>query len=351
MFGALIRENTTTNDENRALATKPIFNIREIEGFPKSFENYYNDQAPFRNLITEAWANLNFRIFNDSASDSVVVGKTSGSQRETWLFYSSDADFNPIKDVQGLTSFSEDDWNEIVNTAKMNKKTWNKLGTKFYVIVAPSKENIYREYLPNSITIYDDSSRVDKLMERINKIKIENIIYLKPTLLEAKTKDIGQIYYKHDTHWNKLGAFYGYQKCMEIIQPDFNTTDYKVSRNASIYLNKDLSKLLNIKGYFLDYEEEVEYLDNSKYAETEEYYDGSKVQIFKNENAPIKKKILVIGDSYREAMLPYFAKTFSEMRAVHVKNYKTEIAKSFKPDIVLLETVERYAIDTLKMEF
>lgn len=351
IFGEMINENTISSSENRVLAAEPAFDIRYIEDYPKQFEKYYDDNVPFRKLITEIWANLNYRIFKDSSSDSVVVGKTDSTPQEAWLFYSSDGDGNPVKEVQGLTTISENDWVEINYASINNKKTWDKLGVKYYAVVTPDKENIYREYLSNNIEIYNDYSRVDKLMARIAESGINNVIYLKPALLESKAKNEGQIYYKHDTHWNKLGAFYGYQRIMKEIEPNFNTANYKVIHNMPIINRNDLPNMLGIKKYFVDYEEEVNFLDNSEYTDITEKYQDADLQILKNKNAPIKKRLFIVGDSYREALIPYFAKTYSEVFAIHVKDFDKKVYQSLNPDVVLLVSVERYATGALKLKF
>ena len=51
LFSFLKDEIPVDNSENRKLAEKPVFELENIEDYPSSYEDYYNDNFPFRSVI------------------------------------------------------------------------------------------------------------------------------------------------------------------------------------------------------------------------------------------------------------------------------------------------------------
>ena len=88
---------------------------------------------------------------------------------------------------------------------------------------------------------------------------------------------------------------------------------------------------------------EISFLSNSKY---EKKQDGN-VYISINKNPIINKKIMIIGDSYREQMREYLGKIYSVVYDMHRSNYEKNFFDKYSPDIVIMEYVERY-LDGIK---
>ena len=330
------------DSEKRELAEMPEFDFTSVETFPKDFDNYWNDNLPFRKIIRSLWTNGNYRVFHDSTSPSVIIGKSDGGDdRNTWLFYAKNADFNPVKDVQGLSSYSSAIKNKIEKALVDNKKYLAEKDIDFYFFIAPSKENIYREFLPDDVKIYDEYSRVDKIVSEMKDDGSE-VIYAKNDLINAK-KD-GQLYFKQDTHWNELGAMIGFNAIMSKIDSSFELS-YSYENVGPVTENKDLTDLLGVKDYFIDYEPRSSYLHDIKPERMKIGQDKNEIVVSTNDNALLNKTVMIVGDSYRTAMLPYFEKTFSKVIGMHRGAYKKEMINEYKPDIVVSEMVERYVVD------
>ena len=97
-------------------------------------------------------------------------------------------------------------FNEIASTAAQ-------YSSPVILIVGPSKENIYPEYLPDDVrpaSIKYSSYFLEKLQN------IPNLIVYDPTkdLLTLK-KSEGLLYWKTDTHWNRKGAFLTFRGFLE----------------------------------------------------------------------------------------------------------------------------------------
>lgn len=325
--------------ENKTLAAMPDFNLANIENFPKQFEKYYNDHAPFRGGVRTIWSNLNYHALDDSISNMVVLGKFGDSAKDRWLFYSRITDHNPVEEVQSFNKFSDSTVKNAVKTVGENAQHFDESGRAYYFFAIPNKENVYREYLPDNIKIFDEKSQSEKLLDKLSESYGDKIIYAKDEIMRAKAAGVGQLYFKQDTHWNELGAFYGFMALMKRIEPDFTNFDYELTFAAPQMSNIDLAKIINMGTYFTDPRVQVSYLPDKTFTE-EKISDEMKVET--NNNAVIDKTIMVVGDSYRSQLNRYLGKVFSKVVSMHKSVYNTKFLEQYNPDIVISEAVERY---------
>lgn len=66
------------NTENRQLAEKPALTRDNLHNYASQYNSYYNDHLAFRSQMIEANSILNMKLFGDSSSASVVLGKMTG---------------------------------------------------------------------------------------------------------------------------------------------------------------------------------------------------------------------------------------------------------------------------------
>lgn len=303
--------------ENRKLAEMPEFGFGKVSAFPKKFESFWNDHLPFRKIINSAWDNANVKLLRDSSSEKVLIGKSDDSFQDSWLFYVAKADNNPMDDSQGIKAYDDQTIKKIGEKIKDETQKYGMNDIDLYYLVAPNKENVYREFLPDEIEIYKEKTRTEELARRLAGEGIKNFYYAYDDMMEAK--DLGQLYYKHDTHWNRLGAFIGFKGLMNMIGEKVELGSVVFGQKAKA--NGDLLPMLGVQGFFED-----KVIEDVKFS-------GKK----------INKKIMLIGDSYRTALKEYLDKTFSEVVAMHRSEYRKGMIKQEKPDIVVYEFVERYS--------
>ena len=328
--------------ENRKLAEKPKFDINTLDNYSDDYEAYYNDNLPFRSFIRNTWTNFNFFVFGESTTNQVLVGKNDGDLSSSWLFYQENYDGNPIKETQGVYKFTEDEVLNIGKTINTNVKELKTRNIDLYYAFIPNKANLYREKLPDNITIFDPSTRVDKLY-KVLKQTIEakdNLMYLKEDL--EKSKDIGQLYFKQDTHWNDLGAFIGFETITKKVSKDSGIDyTYEVKFSEEEFVDKDLSQMSGIKGTLKDTTPTITYLSDVEFKgmvlETE-----NQIVITECEDAKVKKTIMVIGDSFRTPMIPYFAKNYQKVIFLHRCDYGSYMLDAYAPDIIVCQFLERY---------
>ena len=94
-----------------------------------------------------------------------------------------------------------------------------------------------------------------------------------------------------------------------------------------------------------DIDYEVEFLPEVKYDETVIETDN-KIIITECPNAPINKTLMLVGDSYRSGMIPYFAKVYSKVIFLHRCDYANHLLDAYQPDVVIGQFLERY-VDTV----
>ena len=101
-----------------------------------------------------------------------------------------------------------------------------------------------------------------------------------------------------------------------------------------------------IKENFLKLYEEITN-NRDKYSEDlikdiEKIYTINNLEKFTS-NSMNNKKVLFIGDSFRNAMKAHFSKLYGEVIYIHKDNYRQELLEEIEPDIVVYEVVERYS--------
>lgn len=186
--------------ENRRLAPAPAFRTDAVVSWPAKVEAYYDDRFGFRADLVRLYNILLHKYLKASNSD-VVFGK------DQWIFYARDDIF---KDFFGKALFSEDElkrWKEYLE----NRRTLLARNDSHYLfVIAPDKNTIYPEKLPDYIREHRGQSRVQQLMEYLRRTGSPvDILDLHDALIAAKPQ--GTLYFPQDTHWNGRGFLVGYQ--------------------------------------------------------------------------------------------------------------------------------------------
>ena len=95
------------------------------------------------------------------------------------------------------------------------------MGIPYLFVVAPSKHDVYPEFMPDRLNRVRDDSRLDQLMAYIEAFfpaPPVDILDLRPTLAEARKSGV-RLFHKTDTHWNDRGAWAAYRKAIIASRP------------------------------------------------------------------------------------------------------------------------------------
>jgi len=253
---------------------------------------------------------------------SVIAGK------KDWLFYAPTTDGYGLEDFKGRIILTQEELLKIKATLEEQRNWLRKKGIKYLVVICPNKQTIYPEYLPEWIVKEKGSSTVqDQITSYLSKNSDIEIVDLRKTLLNQKTKNKKNLYYKTDTHWNQLGTFYAYQEIMKhIIAPDsmdlpVRLIDYKIT-----YIPRkggDISAMIGL----------------------EDFYDDTEISFTLKKKVQKKlKSAFVSHDSYYIKLEPFFKASFDTIQNVPFfeNNFDYERIERFNPEIFVYEIVERY---------
>src|SRR5579859_956759 len=200
--------------ENRKLAAEPrLFHLAEngpvttkarISGLahlPGEFKAYLGDHFGFRNLLIKLHGILMVEGLHTTSTHMVELGK------DGWLYLANDGSIEDYRNLEPWTDEELAQWRQVIEE---RQAFCDKLGIKYLFVVAPSKHDIYPEYMPDRLTRVREESRFDQLLaymkQRGSKV---DILDLRPSLIEAK-KSGTRLFHKTDPHWNDRGAWTAY---------------------------------------------------------------------------------------------------------------------------------------------
>ncbi len=329
-------------DNRRANQFPHLWVENKLNGqYGKQFEDWFNDRFIGRKVFLKLYHKTE-HVLNVSKIENTkaFVGK------EDWLFFKLD---NSVALYQRTANFSDDEMAMIEKNLAQQKAWFEEKGIRYYVFVAPNKEDVYGEYYRPGIQQADDRDRIQHLQDYLqNRQSNVDFCYPLDTLLAHKGD--GLLYWKADTHWAPLGAYYGYERLMQPIQRDFPSLLVLQMQNMKKKEEKktdgDLANMLQIKGKW----------ENDTYINLEPA-DGYHYKKIFEETSPggmrpdkiitvspeRPYKVLIFRDSFFSNLLPYVSETFGEVRYVwsyDIGKYRDEIL-NFQPDIVIVELVSR----------
>ncbi|MBK9281054.1 MAG: hypothetical protein IPM93_23065 [Candidatus Obscuribacter sp.] len=312
-----------------------------------------------------AWRNkFIYQVFQASGASNVAVGK------DNWLYF-----LNPSSTTEalGLSPFSEADLDLWCRGVEARAERLRLKGRRFVLVIGPSKEEIYPEYLAASLRrAVGGVSRLEQLTQRLKQRGKVKVVDLRPTLLAHKGE--APLYFKTDTHWNGLGSYYAYCELLKALQADFpalkplplsGTVGVAMEGESESAAGKgpvggDLSRMLG-----LDRDRSMSEDLKIRFPEPCHWRlvgpDGSlskaralsiaehmrTVATTGDTNGP---RLLMLRDSYAIALVPLLAEHFSKSAFLWQRQLPADIVEKEKPDVVVWEFVQRALYEDLNWE-
>lgn len=326
----------TTNYENREMAVQPSLTLDNYGTFSEEYENYFNDNMPFRNILITLNTAIDYFAFNKSTNDYVIIGDNN------WLFYSRTDDGDPVSCYEGTNLLSDEQLQEIAQNCLTQRDFLATYGKEFVIFIAPNKERIYSEYMPEC---YGKPADIYRALQVVNYLR-ENtnlrVVYPYEELMEAKQNTDYNIYSKTDTHWNYIGGYVGASALLRelgIEMPDI--ADNQIEITVGDETSGDLAGMLGLSNQlrFADHLYTVSGYDNHNMQVIEE--DANNVFSYTAKNAD-PRKIYILRDSFSTHMAQYIGSQFNESYLRRRSTYTYDDFVNQDPDIFVYETVERY---------
>ena len=330
-FGGLF---DSADVENRERASFPELTAQAYPAFAKDFEAYYNDNLPFRSALIALNSAVNRSLFRVSADDRVILGE------DDWLFYGTAGDGNPIGDYQGAHLWSDRQLRDTADRLIAIRDELAEQGVAFAVFIAPNKERVYSEYLPERYGAPADAYPARQLVSFLRENTDLRVVYPYDEIMEAKDALGGALlYHKADTHWNLLGGYVGARALLSelgIALPA--VTDESLSVVPVANASCDLANMLGLGRMFVSRETDYAISGYDRHGVVNEQWDPAIVYRSDADTG----RLLVVRDSFCSAMAEVLGSQFASSRMIHVLDYRYEDYLAYQPDVFVLEVVERY---------
>lgn len=267
-------------------------------------------------LNTELTSRLTGGTYMESTQ--VLLGK------DDWLFYKTQLDGHPLWDYMGINHFTEDELAAMAaNLTQMRDYFENERGIDFYLTALPNKEIVYEEYMPDTIARVNEVSRGEQVAEYM--WANTDLVYVFPKQALSEAKEQYQVYYKTDTHWNQIGAFVGMQEIFREAYGTHADIDSVVFRVDSETFSGDLATIAGVND---------QYAIDTVYAFERESADPAQ---YRDEVA------LVVGDSFSGFLSAIAKGYYKEVYWIYTKEFTMDMVEEYQPDVIIWETVERFA--------
>ncbi len=325
-----------TNYENRQKASMPELSLATYSSFPDAFAEYLEDRLPFRNELMTLNSAVEYYLFRRSTSDNVLIGK------ENWLFYVSKEDGDPLACYQGTNLMSDDELAVLAENCVFWRDYLAERGMEFVIFIAPNKERVYSEYMPDEYGSPAEEYKVKQIVEYLRENTDLRVVYPYDELIQAKKAVNEPIYYKTDSHWNQIGAYVGASALLKELGIDMpGIADEGISIVEVEKAEGDLAKMLylskpmkNVDGYYCV----TGYDTHGVVNDTDDFFG---LTSYSTADAANDQSLYLIRDSFASAMGMILASQFDTTNMRHLNSYSNDDLWQCDPDVVVLEVVER----------
>lgn len=342
VWHVLLPDRDRSDVENRTLQQFPAITLSGVlEGtFMDDVETYFADQFPLR----DDWTGM-------KAHAEQLLGKT---------------EFNKVY-LCGDTLISKVETPDATLTEKnlsYVKRLADKTEIPVYLGLIPSAAEVWRDKLPKGAESWDQTA----FLQTAADLGLPTVDF-SSALVSHASEDI---FYRTDHHWTTLGAYYGYTAVMEALgrQPlgtdAFERETASEAFNGTLYSSSGIHWLkpdtiefwaaeagLNVTSWRsgspapgLLYDRE--YL--TKKDQYSAFLGGNQpLCVIQNEDAAEGGKVLVVRDSYSDALAPFLAQSFEEVHLLDLRYYRASVAQYAEENgidqIVVLYSVPNFITD------
>lgn len=336
VWHVLLPDREKSETENRTLAQAPEFSWTAlVDGsYTKKVETYFADQFPLRDSWTGLKARAEQLIGKSEFNGVYLCGDTLISKVETPAEGMVNKNLSYVDRLAGKT-----DANVVLG-------------------LIPSAAEVWKEKLPAGAESWDQT-----------ELLAQSSVDFQSTLSAHADEPI---FYRTDHHWTTLGAFYGANALLEVLgketlkennfapeaaSDNFNGTLY--SQSGIHWLEPDTMEFwvaeqgLTVTSWRTGMEEPASLYDRT-YLEKKDKYSSflggnQPLCVIKNENVTDGSKLLLVRDSYSDALAPFLAQRFSEIHLLDLRYYRAPVsayaAENGIGDIAVVYSVQNFISD------
>ena len=258
-----------------------------------------------------------------------------------------------LNDFFGVDLFSDRDLEKMKEGAEqLQRKLIDEgLKTKVIIFVSPNHGTIYPETMSDFLKnqkVGDDS----KLKQLTDTFKNSTVKFINPYNRLMKEKENYFIYNRTDTHWNELGAYFGYCELFEYISETFPNAKPRPMSDFNIYnaivKGGDLIPMLQFdQSVYIENAPVVRVKNPTAIDRTSDeipYQETWYHEFHEYESKDTSKpNILMYRDSFSISMMSYMAETANKITFYNMWDYNIDInyVKQLHPDFLVIQKVER----------
>lgn len=313
---------------NEVLTGRPSVTTRSGElnlSFLSDVSDYIADRFAFRQELATAWAGVNAKLLGTSVEEQVILGS------DGWLYFS-----DTLPDYMGQ-GMSDTELRYLANDLALMQEYIVSQGKHFIFTIAPNKNSIYSEHMPEYIENRHSESNAARVGAYLDAAGVN---YL--DLLDILGNE-ENLYYKTDTHWNSRGAALAADGLLNMLDRggDYSTASFAMSEEH----RGDLYEMLYPAGRATEtatvYGGEFSYVCESD-------PNGGNAITIKTSCDGGSGGLMCWRDSFGIALYPYLAQSFVAATFSRSADYNLTLADS--ADTVIIELVERNLSNILSRE-
>lgn len=280
------------------------------------------DHFALRQEYITANAALEAAVFRESASEDVILGK------DGWLFYRSTLD-----DYQGLNLLSDREIWSAAHCLSMIQSYAQSRGISFLFTVAPNKNTLYPQFMPDAVTRSDAPGNLKRLEQALAQ---QGVNYL--DLCGAFRAEDAVLYHRLDSHWNNLGAALAHDAIMEKLGIAYVPRYRQEQFTEEASHDGDLYRMLYPAGTQKDIQQQPAFAWEFTYQRPIRSPEDQTI-LTASDNQP--GKLLMFRDSFGNTLHPFMAESFGEACFSRAMPYTLSMLDTEQPDTLVIEIVER----------
>jgi alginate O-acetyltransferase complex protein AlgJ len=330
-------------DEHRHFADFPGFSsdLFFLQLYGKDLEKYYDDHFKGRELLIACRLKIERVLFPEVGAGPIIG-------RDGWFFQPGKI---TVDNFLGNTKLPLRRLKAQQVKLEEHRDLLAAQGIKYLVVIAPNKESVYPDYLPEWLK--SSTTKTDQFVQYMRLHSTVEILDLRPVLRKARGPD--PLFYKTDTHWNLMGAFIASEAIisklsgqipglMPIAASDFEIQRMKgtggnLARLAgdlalvenNMYAFKPKSQVPELKFYYLV----TNQFNWSRFGTLPIPEPG----ILTTTNSRLATQAIIFGDSFAFELTPFLGCNFGKVTAFN-QLFNLSCVDQNKPVLVIEEGVE-----------
>jgi alginate O-acetyltransferase complex protein AlgJ len=326
--------------ERRRLAPLPPLprNVSAWGAYPRALEAYFDDHLGFRDdaITWNAW--LRVRVFGVSPTRKVIVGK------QGWLFF---GDRHAVNQYWGRAHFDAQGLERWRSVLEERRRWLAARGSAYLLVIAPEKQTIYPEFMPDAIPRGAPPSQTDQLVADLRARSDLDVLDLREVLLAEKRRH--QVYHRTDSHWNDTGAYAAYRAILERLRSTLPVltaaSAVPLARRTVRGQGRELAQILGLAPYLPETWVELSPREaRARRASTLLRPNATPEESLAEAWAvadPRLPRAVVFRDSFSNALIPFLSEHFSRVWYEWSTDVIPEVVERERPDVVIQELVER----------